>query len=333
MTVSLRNKDNPFISILTPVLNEARLIETLVRTLTECLLALTSRFEILVIDDGSEDGTAEEVRRLESESQGRLKLIKFSRNFGKENALTAGLKYASGDAVILIDSDLQHPLEMIPAFLEKWREGYDNVYGVRIRTPKDQGWLGRCFAETFYRCNRYLMEMDLPANAGDFRLLDRKVVDAINQLPERSRFMKGLYAWVGFKSLGLPYKILPRGSGKSRFNFFRLFALAMTGVTAFSNVPLRIWSAVGALVSGCSFVYGLFLGVRTLIYGNEVSGWTTLAVGMFFLGGIQLLSIGVVAEYIGRIFNEVKHRPHYVIEEKIGFHPDSGQYTPRLSRD
>jgi glycosyltransferase involved in cell wall biosynthesis len=319
MTLPQRNQANPFISIITPVLNEATLIETLVRTLTKCLFALTSHFEILVIDDGSQDGTAEEVRRLQPEFQGTLKLIKFSRNFGKENALTAGLDYASGDAVIMIDSDLQHPLEMIPQFLEKWREGYDNVYGVRIRTSQDQGWLSRHLGEAFYQWSRHLMEIDLPANASDFRLLDRKVVDAIKQLPERSRFMKGLYAWVGFKSMGLSYKILPRGSGKSRFNFFRLFGLAMTGITTFSNVPLRVWSGVGGLVSGCSLIYGLFLAIRTLIQGNDVSGWTTLAVGMFFLGGIQLLSIGIVAEYIGRIFNEVKHRPHYLIDEKIGF--------------
>jgi glycosyltransferase involved in cell wall biosynthesis len=286
MNLNLRQNPNPFLSVITPVLNETALIEPLVNSLLEALSALTHQFEIIIIDDGSQDGTAEAIKQMEEKYPKNIKLIKFSRNFGKENALTAGLQWSSGDAVILVDADLQHPLDMLPKFLEKWREGYDNVYGVCIRTPQDQNFLGRFCAESFYTLNRRLLTTPIPANAGDFRLLDRNVVEAILALPERTRFMKGLYAWVGFKSIGLTYRILPRGAGRSRFNFIKLMNLALTGITAFSNAPLRIWSFIGIGISGCSLLYALFLTIQTLIYGRDVSGWSTLAVGLFFLGGI-----------------------------------------------
>lgn len=315
MPHSVRTNPNPFISAVVPAFNEGQMIQQFVQTLSEHLAMLTDRYEIIVIDDGSRDHTSEQVKAIVDRFP--VKLLKFSRNFGKERAITAGLNNTSGDAVLIIDSDFQHPMEVIGQFLQKWREGYDNVYGIRDR--RDQTILNRFFANRFYKVNRYLMSIDLPANAGDFRLMDRKVVEAIRTLPESNRFMKGLYAWVGFKGIGVPYQVQQRAAGKSRFNFMSLLNLAITGITSFSDWPLRIWSFIGVLVSLGAMIYGIWIMVYTLVYGNNVPGWATLAVGVLFLGGIQLISIGVIAEYIARIFNEVKRRPPYIVSEKIGF--------------
>jgi glycosyltransferase involved in cell wall biosynthesis len=315
MSHSLRTNPNPFISAVVPAFNEGQMIQKFVQALSEHLAMLTDHYEIIVIDDGSRDHTAEQVKAIVERFP--LKLLTFSRNFGKEKAITAGLNNTSGDVVLIIDSDFQHPMEVIAQFLEKWREGYDNVYGIRDR--HDQTFLNRFFANRFYKLNKHLMSIDLPPNAGDFRLMDRRVVEAIRTLPESNRFMKGLYAWVGFKGIGVPYKVQRRAAGKSRFNFMSLLNLAITGITSFSDWPLRIWSLIGVLVSLGSLIYGIWIMVYTLAYGNSVPGWATLAVGVLFLGGIQLISIGVIAEYIARIFNEVKRRPPYIVAEKIGF--------------
>lgn len=312
MRESKRSK-NCHLTAVVPVYNESKLAAEFLKALAEQLQALVTSFDIVMIDDGSKDDTVEQVKAVIDQLP--VELIVFSRNFGKEKAITAGLQHAQGDVVLIIDADFQHPFETIQELFEKWCEGYDNVYAVR-NNRSDQTALNRFFANRFYKLNQHLMNIDLPPDAGDFRLLDRKVVDAINCLPEANRFMKGLYAWVGFKGCAVTYKVLPRKEGVSRFRFRRLFGLALTGITSFSDVPLRIWTGMGVLISLFSLLYGLYILISTLVEGVSVPGWATLTVGLMFLGGIQLLSIGIIGEYVGRIFTEVKRRPNYLIAER-----------------
>ncbi len=309
-----RQKKHPKISAVVPVFNEAALVTEFLPALLKTLKSLSRYVEIVVVDDGSRDETFAQIKALKLP----LKAISFARNFGKEKAITAGLEHTTGDVVLVIDADFQHPLSRIPALFEQWQAGYDNVYGVR-EDRKDQRLMNRFFSSTFYKFNRFLMSIDLPENAGDFRMMDRCVVDAINQLPEANRFMKGLYAWVGFKAIGVTYQVEKRQAGKSRWSFFRLFDLAVTGITAFSDWPLRIWAFIGFIISAISVVYGCWIVIDTLLFGIEVPGWATVVVGIMFLGGIQLLSIGILAEYIARIFHEVKRRPNYIVRERVGF--------------
>lgn len=311
-----RTIKSPLLSAVVPIFNEGELILSFVEQLHAALKQLTKKVEIVLVDDGSSDDAVATLQPVLKQYD--LKVLKFSRNFGKELAITAGLQHATGDAVLIIDSDFQHPFSSIATFWQYWRDGYDNVYGVR-ENRDDQTWLNRFFSRKFYKMNRWLMSIDMPENAGDFRLLDRQVVNAINQLPEANRFMKGLYTWVGFKGKGVPYKVEQRQAGKSRWNFFKLFDLAMTGITSFSDWPLRIWAWIGLVISLVSVVYGVWIVFDTLVNGIDVPGWATLVAGIMFLGGIQLICIGVIAEYIGRIFHEVKRRPSYIIAEKLGF--------------
>ena len=308
-----RMQKNPRITVVVPVYNEEKVIASFIEALLGVLKALTRAFDVIVVDDGSHDQTATLVSSFCQ--QHSITLLSFSRNFGKEKAISCGLDHAEGDAVIIVDADFQHPLSMLETFIAKWQEGYDNVYGIRSRD--DQTWLHRFFARNFYRLNRFLMDIDLPADAGDFRLLDRQVVTAIRALPESNRFMKGLYAWVGFKGIGVPYQVSSRQAGKSRFSFFSLLGLAITGMTSFSDWPLRIWSIIGLIVSFAAILYGGYVVIETLVLGISVSGWATLVTGMMFLGGVQLISIGVLAEYIARIFKEVKHRPNYIVANTV----------------
>jgi len=247
-----------------------------------------------------------------------IKLVGLSRNFGKEIALTAGLDHASGDVVVLLDADFQHPTDLLSNFLEQWANGFDMVYGMRI-DRESESYLKRNFARVFYWLMQKLTNIDLPNNAGDFRLMDRKVVNALKHFPERSRFMKGLYAWVGFKKIGVPYQVKDRKAGKSSWGFSRLAELAITGITSFSDVPLRIWGFIGFVISFISLLYAIYIAIVTLIYGADLPGFPTLAVAIMFFGGIQLLSIGILGEYIARIFTEVKQRPRYLIQMKAGF--------------
>jgi polyisoprenyl-phosphate glycosyltransferase len=304
------------ISCIVPIFNEQAVIENFIRALHEKLLKLSIPFEILVIDDGSSDQTYPLLIALST--QFKIKVIRFSRNFGKESALTAGLKHCKGDVTILMDCDFQHPLSLLDTFLEKWTEGYDMVYGVQANR-KHETFFKRSFTQLFYRLMRSMTKTDIPPHAGDFRLLDKKVVQALLQLPEKSRFMKGLYAWVGFASFAVPFEAPERSGGKSAWNFSRLTELALTGLTAFSDVPLRIWGLIGLIISTISFAYGLLIIFDTLLYGVDVPGYATIVVAIMFFGGIQLLSIGILGEYIGRIFTEVKNRPNYIIEQQIGF--------------
>ncbi len=304
------------ISCVIPVFNEAENIHALVAELHPCLQQMSDSFEIIFVDDGSRDNTYAIAAELADKYP--IKALQFSRNFGKEAAMTAGLEHATGDVVILMDGDGQHGTSVLPKFLAEWRNGYDMVYGVRSGRQSEPLWK-RKMSNWFYSLMQSAASVPIVPDAGDFRLMDRRVVNALNQLPERARFMKGLYAWVGFKSIGCAYDVKERNAGKSSFNFKRLIQLALTGIVSFSDVPLRVWGAIGGIISILAILNGIYIVVSTLFFGNDVPGWATIAVSISFLGGIQLLSIGVLGEYIGRIFNEVKRRPIYIVANTIGF--------------
>ena len=305
------------ISCVVPVFNEEAVIENFLVKLQNVLRELTNNFEIIIIDDGSRDYTIDKVEALRCNNS-HIKLLGLSRNFGKEIALTAGLEHCSGDVVISMDADFQHPFELLPVFLQHWSQGYDMVYGVR-QSRQSESYLKRNFARMFYWVMKKITSIDIPSNAGDFRLMDKKIIHALRQFPERTRFMKGLYAWVGFKKIGVPFEVKHRAAGTSSWGFARLLELAITGITSFSDIPLRVWSLVGFFISMVSLVYAIYIITVTLLYGADLPGFPTLVVAIVFLGGIRLLSIGILGEYIARIFTEVKQRPKYLLQLKEGF--------------
>ncbi len=306
-----------FISCIVPVFNEEAVIRTFIIKLQEALRDMTQQFEIIIVDDGSSDKTVEKIRDLINAGSS-IKLLGLSRNFGKEIALTAGLEHSSGDVAILMDADFQHPLEVLPIFLSRWAEGYDMVYGVRTNR-ESESYMKRNFARLFYWLMKRMTNIDMPKHAGDFRLLDRKIVQALKQFPERTRFMKGLYAWVGYKKISVPFVVQERAAGKSSWRFSKLTELAITGLTSFSDVPLRVWGWIGFIISVLALIYAIYIVTVTLLFGADLPGFPTLIVAIMFLGGIQLLSIGILGEYIARIFTEVKARPRYLLQIKDGF--------------
>jgi glycosyltransferase involved in cell wall biosynthesis len=308
----------PSITCVVPAYNEAGGITTFINGLCAHLAGLTECYDVIVVDDGSEDGTGFEV--IAASGGLPVRLLSLSRNFGKEAAISAGLDEASGEVVVIIDADFQQPFHVIDEFICKWQQGYDMVYGLRTNRNTDPP-VRRFLSRSFYRLLSRCSSVEIPPDAGDFRLLDRRVVAALKDLPERSRFMKGLYNWVGFRSTSVPFVYGERLKGSSKFNFGRLFDLAMTGLTSFSTFPLRLWVGAGVFISGCSILYAIVIIARTLAWGTDVPGWATLAVAVTFLGGIQLLSIGILGEYVARIFTEVKGRPNYLVAERHGFNP------------
>jgi polyisoprenyl-phosphate glycosyltransferase len=314
--LQLFEKKEVFISCVVPLYNEEANVIDFFTQLQAVLQSMTNTFEIIAVDDGSRDATVDKIRQLPSNYA--VKLLGFSRNFGKESALTAGLLHSSGDVVIMLDADFQHPLDRLPVFLKEWSAGYDMVYGVRENRDNESR-SKRGLTRVFYWLMAKMTQIDIPNNAGDFRLLDRKVVTALNHFKEHTRFMKGLYAWVGFKKIAVPYIVQDRAGGKSSWGFIKLAELAMTGITSFSNVPLRIWGLIGFVISTLSLIYALYIIGVTLLYGADLPGFPTLAAAIMFFGGIQLLSIGILGEYIARIFTEVKRRPNYIIDVQHGF--------------
>ena len=310
------NSKNVYISCIVPVFNEEANVKHFFAKLQEGLRTMTSRFEIIVIDDGSRDATVEQLLLLPPEYG--IKLIAFSRNFGKEIALTAGLEHCSGDVAVIMDADFQHPIETLPEFLKLWGDGYDMAYGVR-KNRDNESHVKRHFAHLFYWLMEKMTKINMPSNAGDFRLVDRKVIDALNQFQERTRFMKGLYAWVGFKKIAVPFDVHERKAGKSSWRLSKLLELAITGLTSFSDIPLRIWGIVGFVISSLALVYAIYFLTYTLMYGADLPGFPSIIVAVMFLGGVQLLSIGIMGEYIARIFTEVKQRPKYLVAKKHGF--------------
>jgi len=310
---------NPEISVIIPVLNEGENVGLLASRLAPVLAAAAHSYELLFVDDGSTDDTLARIRAL-AEADERVRAVALSRNFGKEIALAAGLDHARGAAVIIMDADLQHPPETIATFIAHWREGWQMVYGQRIDRSVD-GPVRRFLTRIFYRLFAEFGETPLPEGAGDFRLLDRKVVEALRRLGERARFSKGLYAWVGFRSLGVPFDVAERAHGTTKWSFRKLFRFAFDGITSFSTLPLKVWIYVGTLVSLFAMLYaGMFL-LRTLMYGIDVPGFPSLLVSVMFFAGIQLMSLGIIGEYIGRIFAEVKRRPLYIVADEIGVGP------------
>jgi len=314
---SLSVTRTPELSIILPFHNEAGTIRDLFQRLYPVLSRLGLSYEIICIDDGSTDPTYSLLCH-ERERDLRIKAVRFTRNFGKEAALTCGLHFSRGRAAITIDSDLQHPPEVIPQLVMAWQAGAKMVYAIRRNRDTDSDFRKFC-SKAFYMIFRHIADIRLPEGAGDFRLLDRVVIDAVNALPERSRFMKGLMTWVGYDYALVPFDVAPRPGGQSNWDFFRLVRLAFDGISSFSTLPLRIWTWFGSVISLMALGYGLFLALRTLLFGNDVPGFATLVTGIMFLGGIQLLSLGVIGEYLSRVFMEVKGRPVYLITEQVGF--------------
>jgi glycosyltransferase involved in cell wall biosynthesis len=304
------------LSIVVPMLNETAVLDGFFARLVPVLESVTPDYEILCIDDGSTDDTFARLAAFRAQNP-RIRLIGLSRNFGKENALSAGLDFASGRAVIPMDADLQDPPEVVPQMVAKWREGYDVVLARRA-SREGESWVKRTTAHAFYRLIGRLSQVEIPENVGDFRLMDRRVVEALATLPERSRFMKGVFAWLGFRQVVVEYAREPRAAGTVKQNWPRLFALAIDGIVSFSAAPLKVWSYVGFGIAAFAGCYGVFIILRTLIYGVDVPGYASLLVVTLFMNGLVLIGLGVVGEYMARIFTEVKRRPVYVIAAHAG---------------
>ena len=306
----------PDISVVIPVFNEAGNLRALAESLGPTLEGCGVAFEAIFVDDGSHDDSLDRIRAI-CAADPRFRALSFSRNFGKEIAIAAGLDAARGRAVVIMDSDLQHPVETIPLFIEKWREGYQNIYGQRMdraTDPKLRGFL----TTIFYRLLARFGDTPLPAGACDFRLLDRPAVDALIALRERARFNKGLYAWIGFRTIGVPFAMHARGSGTTKFSYARLFSFALDGLMSFSAIPLKVWTYIGLLASTFALAMAGYFWLRTLLFGVDVPGYASLIVSIAFFSGVQLISLGVLGEYIARIFDEVKGRPLYIVAERIG---------------
>jgi glycosyltransferase involved in cell wall biosynthesis len=316
-SVAGRQNVKPLISIVAPFLNEEQAVYGFFQEITPVLKDIDAEWEIICVDDGSQDNTLEYLLAA-ARTNPFIKVLALSRNFGKEAALTAGIESASGDVVVLIDADLQDPPGLIADMLTKWREGYDVVYGVRQSRDEDS-LTKRVTAGGFYRIFNSLTSVPVPANTGDFRLMDRRVADRLRELPERTRFMKGLFAWLGYKSAAVYYDRPAREEGQSTWSYWKLWNFALDGLTSFSTMPLRVWTYIGLIVSLLSFGYASFLIFRTLIAGVDLPGYASLMVVILFLGGIQLISLGVLGEYLGRVFIEVKRRPIYLIDRVYHF--------------
>ncbi len=306
------------ISLIIPVHNEEEAIAPFLEAVQETLDPLREDgllFEFIFINDGSRDRTLDRLTEAQR-GEPRIRIIDLSRNFGKEAAMTAGLDACQSDAAIPIDVDLQDPPSVIPLLVAKWREGFDVVLAKRADRSSD-GFLKRYTASMFYRLHNLIASQEIPPNVGDFRLVDRQVIDALRQLPERRRFMKGLFAWVGFKTTVVEYVREARVAGHSKFSGWRLWNFALEGITSFSSVPLEIWTYVGASISLASFGYGLLTIFKTLYFGVEVPGYASLLVSMLFLGGIQLIGIGILGQYLGRVYAEIKQRPIYIVRRDL----------------
>lgn len=305
------------ISIIAPFYNEGEGVEHFHRAISGILDQLPAyEFEVICIDDGSSDDTLIKLIAV-AEKDSRFHVIELSRNFGKEAALTAGVDAATGDAIIPIDADLQDPPELIPQMIKAWSEGAEVVLARRVDRSSDS-YLKRKTAEVFYRFHNRLSSVKIPENVGDFRLMDRIAVDALKQLPEQHRFMKGLFAWVGFKTVTIDYARNPRTAGTTKFSGWKLWNFALEGITSFSATPLKFWSYIGGLGALFTLGYAIFIISRTLIYGVDIPGYASLLVAVLFFGSLQLISVGILGEYIGRIYVETKHRPLYLIRKHYG---------------
>lgn len=299
------------LSVVVPVFNEEKVLPEFHQRLTHVLDNMSAQSEVIYVNDGSVDGSLREIHRLKEED-GRIAIVDLSRNFGKEIAMTAGFDHARGDAVVVIDADLQDPPELIPEMISHWREGFDVVYAQRTSRTGDSVFK-KTTAHLFYRIMQKLSRVEIPPDVGDFRLLSRRAVDALGGLREQHRFMKGLFAWIGYPQKAILYQRDPRHDGKSKWSYIGLWNFAIEGITAFSTIPLKAATYLGMLTAFGAFLFGMFIVLQTLFYGNPVPGYPSLLVVVLFLGGIQLMALGVIGEYLGRMFDETKRRPLYLI--------------------
>ena len=306
--------DKPFLSIVAPCYNEEDVIDIFLEKIFAVLQQLGRSYEIVFVNDGSKDNTLE-ILKQKAKEYASVRVITLSRNFGKEAALSAGLDMAHGEVVVPIDVDLQDPPELILEFVKKYEEGYDVVVGKRIDRTTDST-AKRVSAETFYKLHNKISDIEIPHNVGDYRLMSRRVVEELKKLPETQRFMKGIFAWLGFKTAVVEYKRESRAAGETSFNGWKLWNFALDGITSFSTAPLRVWLYVGIVLAAISFLYGSWIILKTLIFGVDAPGYASMITVILFLGGIQLMGIGILGEYIGRIYLESKNRPVYIIEDE-----------------
>ena len=303
---------NPTLSVVVPVYNEKDVLLEFHARLQGALQDAGESYEVIYVNDGSSDGSIEILASLCASSES-VSCIDLSRNFGKESAMTAGMDYSRGDAVVIIDADLQDPPEVISALLARWRDGFDNVYATR-RKRHGETWFKRATAGLFYKVIGKLSRVDIPADTGDFRLLSRRAVSSLLQLRENHRFMKGLFAWIGYEAVAVEYDRDPRFAGESKFNYLKLWNFALEGITSFTIAPLKVSSYFGALVAFVAGTYGITIILRKIVVGNSVPGYSSLMCSILFLGGVQLIAIGILGEYIGRMFNQTKNRPLYFVK-------------------
>ena len=315
------NSSKLILSVVVPAYNEEEVLPEFHRRLSEVLEKLNVSSEILYVNDGSSDATLKTIKAFQDP---RVAVIDLSRNFGKEIALTAGLDHACGEAVIVIDADLQDPPELIPELVEKWQAGYDVVYARRTER-NGESFLKKASAKLFYRVIQGVSRVKIPEDTGDFRLLSRRAVESLKQLRESHRFMKGLFAWIGYPQIAVNYRRDPRFAGKTKWNYWQLWNFALEGITSFTINPLKIATYLGLLTAAGSFTYALFVIYKTLVFGDPVRGYPSLMVVVLFLGGVQLMSLGVIGEYLGRMFNETKQRPLYFINS---FTPSTSHNEP-----
>ena len=314
-----RSRAGKRLSLVVPMHNEAEVLDVFFARIGEATAALGVEVEIICVDDGSRDATLQGLIG-RARNDPAVKVIALARNFGKEAALTAGIEAARGDMVVPIDADLQDPPELIAEFVRLWEEGYDVVYGSRADRSSDTA-MKRTTARLFYRIFNGVSDLDIPESAGDFRLMDRQVVEALKTLPERNRFMKGLFAWVGFRQIGVPYVRPGRAAGTSSWGYLRLMRFAIDGITSFSTAPLRMWTALGLVAAIVAVIGAIALIVRVLIVGREAPGYASLMVVLLFSFASQMIAFGVLGEYVGRLYQEAKGRPIYVVRARIGFDP------------
>ena len=302
-------------SIVIPVLNEEKVLNELYKRLTKVMTDIGESYEIIFINDGSTDNSLKIMKQLQTHDK-RIKIIDFSRNFGHQIAITAGIDFTSGDAVITIDADLQDPPEVIPDLIKKWKEGYEVIYGIREKR-KGENFFKKITALIFYRLINKMTMINMPPDSGDFRLIDKKVVNNLKNIRENNRYVRGLTYWIGFKQIGVPYERDKRFAGKSKYPIKKLFKLAYDAIFSFSNFPLKIATYFGFIVSFLSFLYLIYALIIKLFTNSVIHGWTSLMISILFLGGVQLICLGIIGEYIARINDEVKKRPLYIIKEII----------------
>jgi len=301
------------LSVIVPVYNEEAVLPAFHQRMLGAVEDITGGFELIYVDDGSSDGSVDVLKQMRA-ADPRVGILRLSRNFGKEQAVSAGLHRARGAATVVIDADLQDPPELIPSMLDAWREGAD-VVNLRRRTRQGEHWLKRATAHAFYRVINRMSEVPIPEDTGDFRLFSRRAIDALNAMPERNRFMKGLFAWIGFSQKTIDYDREPRAAGDSKWRYWQLWNFAIEGITGFSIAPLKVATYIGFFTSLGAFAYALYFFVKALFFGDPVQGFPTLIIAILLLGGLQLMATGVIGEYLGRLFLETKRRPLYLVQE------------------